>query len=216
MPRREPDAPTPRPEPDAAPAALTRNALREIVVARTVNILAAEGLAAIQIRRIADVSGCSVGTLYNLFGDRDGLILAANRATLSAMGAPLMAAQRAAARDDLEGRLLALAHAYQRFALANLQRWLAVFEFRLPEGRNLPGDYVAERSRLLGLIEDAIADALPTGPARTDAARALFGAVHGIVILAISNRLSQFDAGAVDREIGFIVGAAARGMVRQS
>lgn len=214
MPSRAPDARIPTPDTAAAPAA-ARDSLREVVVARTVEILASEGLAAIQIRRIAEVAGCSVGTLYNVFGDRDGLILAANRATLSAMGAPLMAAQKAAAGGELEGRLLALARAYQTFALANLQRWLAVFEFRLPEGRELPDDYVAERTRLLGLIEDALADALPAGQARTDAARALFGAVHGIVVLAISNRLSQFDAGSVDREIGFIVGAAARGMVRK-
>ncbi len=214
MPRRAPVAPVSRPETSAAPA-VSREDLRGIVVARTVEILASEGLAAVQIRRIAEVAGCSVGTLYNLFGDRDGLVLAANRATLSAMGAPLMAAQKAAAGSNLEGRLLALARAYQKFALANLQRWLAVFEFRLPEGRDLPDDYVAERTRLLGLIEDALADALPAGQPRTDAARALFGAVHGIVILAISNRLSQFDPGSVDREIGFIVGAAARGMVRR-
>lgn len=189
-----------------------REGLRPLILERAGDILAGEGLAAVQARRLASEGNCSVGTLYNLFQDRDGLIVAVNRETLRAMGRPLDAARAATRSMDLEARLLALALAYMAFALGNLNRWLAVFEFRLPEGRDLPDDYMGERARLLGLLEETIGSAVPDANERTLAARALFGAAHGILHLAVNNRLSDFDAAAVEREIRFIVKAAAAGM----
>ena len=37
-------------------------------------IVVGEGLAALTARRVAGETGCSVGTLYNVFGQLDGLI----------------------------------------------------------------------------------------------------------------------------------------------
>ncbi len=47
---------------------------------------------------------------------------------------------------------------------------------------------------------------------RTRAARALFASVHGIIALALDNRISTFNAANVESEIRFIVAAAARGL----
>ncbi len=196
----------------ADPETAGREALRGIILEKAGAIVAREGLAAVQARRLAAEGGCSVGTLYNIFGDRDGLILAINRETMTAMGHPLAAARKASAKGNLEARLLALATAYTTFALENRNRWLAVFEFRLPDDAALPADFVAERARLLSLLEETIgADVADKGQRRT-AARALFGAAHGILHLAINNRLSDFDPSDVDRDLRFIVKAAAAGM----
>ena len=192
----------------------SRADLRRVILDRAGAIVATEGLAAVQARRLASEGQCSVGTLYNLFGDRDGLILAVNRETLILMGQPLEEARAETHGEALEARLLSLALAYMSFALGNLNRWLAVFEFRLPEGRDLPGDYIAERARLLNLLEETIDADVPDARARRTAARALFGAAHGILHLAVNNRLSDFAAKAVAREIRFIVKAAAAGMGR--
>ncbi len=189
-----------------------RDELRRLILARAGAIVAAEGLHAVQARRLAEEGNCSVGTLYNLFQDRDGLILAVNRETLLDMGRPLEAAAVATRGQALEARLLALALAYTSFALSNLNRWLAVFEFRLPDGHELPDDYIEERARLLGLLELTIGADVPDVTERRVAARALFGAAHGILHLAVNNRLSDFDREAVEREIRFIVKAAAAGM----
>jgi AcrR family transcriptional regulator len=178
--------------------------------------VASEGLAAVQARRLAAEGGCSVGTLYNLFGDRDGLILALNRETMTALGRPLEAARNASAKATLEERLLALALAYMTFALENRNRWLAVFEFRLPDDTPLPADFEAERARLLNLLEETIGADVPDSAQRRTAARALFGAAHGILHLAVNNRLSDFDAAAVEREIRFIVKAAASGIPKKN
>jgi len=197
---------------DEKPEIRGREALRQVILDRAGAIVADQGLAAVQARRLAGEAQCSVGTLYNVFGDRDGLILAVNRETLTAMGRPLEAARAATGTADLETRLLALALAYMSFALENLKRWLAVFEFRLPENKPLPADYESLRARLLALLEETIGGDVPDPQERSTAARALFGAAHGILHLAVNNRLSDFDAGAVEREIRFIVKAAAAGM----
>lgn len=194
------------------PEIVGREALRGVILKIAGEIVAREGLPAVQARRLAAEGGCSVGTLYNIFGDRDGLILAINRETLTALSVPLDAARRASARAALDERLMALATAYMTFALENRNRWLAVFEFRLPDDAALPDDFVAERARLLGLLVETIGPDVPDAAQRQTAARALFGAAHGILHLAVNNRLSDFDRADLERDLRFIVTAAAAGM----
>ena len=100
------------------------------------------------------------------------------------------------------------------FALENRNRWLAVFEFRLPDDAALPADFEAERARLLSLLVDTIGTDVPDTAQRQTAARALFGAAHGILHLAVTNRLSDFNPRDLDRDLAFIVKAAAAGMRR--
>lgn len=209
--------PTKKPAAAPAPAAadpeiVGREALRGVILKIAGSIVADEGLPAVQARRLAAEGGCSVGTLYNIFGDRDGLILAVNRETMTAMSVPLEAARQASQGKPLEMRLMALATAYMTFALENRNRWLAVFEFRLPDDAALPADFVAERARLLGLLVETIGSDVPDAAQRQTAARALFGAAHGILHLAVNNRLSDFDRGELERDLRFIVKAAAAGM----
>ena len=66
-----------------------RDRLREEILQLADRLLATEGLDALQARRIAREADCSVGTIYNIFGDIDGLIVAANSRTLIAMGQSL-------------------------------------------------------------------------------------------------------------------------------
>jgi AcrR family transcriptional regulator len=206
--RKRPSAASQTADPDLS----GREAMRGIILERAGRIVAEESLAAVQARRLAVEGGCSVGTLYNIFGDRDGLILAINRETLTALREPLEAARKSSAKSGLEARLLALAFAYTTFALENRNRWLAVFEFRLPEDKPLPADFEAERARLFDLLVETIGRDVPVDAQRTTAARALFGAAHGILHLAVNNRLSDFDRQQLDRDLSFIVKAAAAGM----
>ena len=60
-----------------------------LLVAR--KIVAAEGLSALQARRVAQEAGCSVGTIYNLYDGLDDLIINVNAATLEDLGANLNA-----------------------------------------------------------------------------------------------------------------------------
>lgn len=182
-----------------------RERLREQLISAAGAILCSDGLSALQARRVAADSGCSVGTVYNIFRDIDGLIIAANQRTLSALGERLVTAADAARALPLAGRLMALASAYLDFATENPQRWRAVFEHRLSDGEVVPEYYASDRRRLLGLIAEELVPAIGDASARDDAAYALFSAVHGIVQLSLDEKLETFDVEVCRRRIGFIV-----------
>ncbi len=175
-------------------------------------IIASEGLPAVQARRIAQEADCSVGTLYNVFGGLDGLIIAVNRRSLAALGAMLGTAARGAGTASARDRLLALALAYRDFAFGQKTRWRALFEHRMEQGVAVPATYRDEQSALFALIEQALTHAVPEPEERATAARALFAAVHGIITLALDNKLGAEDAEETERQIRFLVGTAARGM----
>src|ERR1700759_1039476 len=71
-----------------------RRRLLMIETART--IISAKGLRSLKVRDVAEAAGCSIGSVYNEFGDFDGLILTVNRETVLALSARL----RAVPADD--------------------------------------------------------------------------------------------------------------------
>jgi len=175
------------------------------------------GLAEVQARRIAEEAGCAVGTLYNIYGDIDGLVLAANTRTLAELGGVLRAAQRRVAGQDLESRLMALAVAYLDFATVKQNRWRAIFEHRLRDDYPVPQAYFDDRRGLLALIEAEIASSVRDKPEddkqhaerhradRYDAARALFSATHGNVLLSLDAKLGPFEPDRCERQIHFLI-----------
>ena len=189
---------------------------RQRLEARMIDIaerlIASEGLQAVQARRVAQEADCSVGTLYNVFGGLDGLIIAANTRTLKALGEKLDTAARGAQSGSLEARLLALALAYRDFAFQQTMRWRALFDHRMERGKTVPQGYRDEQAALFSLVEDCLRGAIGDPPQRFSAARALFAAVHGILTLGLDNKIAPSDAGEMERQIRFVVGAAARGL----
>lgn len=189
-----------------------RDRLRIALMGAAEQVIVTEGLAAVQARRLAQAANCSVGTLYNVFGDIDGLILAVNERTLGDLGRILNAAATRSAAADTPTRLMALASAYLDFATANQLRWRAVFEHRLSDDKLAPASYREDRRRLLALIEAQLVAAIPDAPTRQDAAHSLFSAVHGIVVLSIDGKLAPFDPAQCERQIRFIVENVMRGL----
>lgn len=191
-----------------------RSELRQKALTIAERIITTDGLAALQARRVATEAGCAVGTLYNVFGDMDGLIIAANQETVGLLGAVLVESHKASAGGSVERRLTDLATAYLAFAVAHQNRWRAVFEHRMAPTAEVPEDYRADQARLLALIEEIIAEEVRDEKLRHRAGRALFAAIHGIVALALDEKLEYFDRAATEGEIRFIVSAAAKGLAR--
>src|SRR6202161_4469580 len=52
-------------------------------------IISAKGLRDLKVRDVAEAADCSIGSVYNEFGDFDGLILTVNRETVQALTARL-------------------------------------------------------------------------------------------------------------------------------
>ena len=189
-----------------------RDRLREKILVLADGILETEGLDALQARRIAKEADCSVGTVYNIFGDIDGLIVAANSRTLGAMRRSLSKALDDAGGLPVKDRLMALAVAYMRFALENQSLWEAVFKHRRASGAEVPPSYLEDQGRLLALIESVTGDIIKAPGQRAKSARALFGAVHGIVALALDNRLGGQLLAEIEEQVRFIVDIVARGL----
>lgn len=202
-------------------AAERKATLRTALIDAADRAVAAQGIAGIKARSLAHEASCAVGAIYTVFADLDELVLAVNARTLTALEAELDAAVRprrrpaAAGVDRATERLVRLALAYLDFAVGNKQRWRALFEFRLPEGKDVPDWFVADRSRLFGYIEEPLRDLLPEMPPKecSALARSLFSAVHGIIILGLEEKLGIVSVEDLRTQTTLVVRALATGLV---
>lgn len=197
-----------------------REELRPKIVAAALDLLESQGFWGLKARSVAQIVGCSVGTLYNLFGSMNGLILQANAATLTEMRETLQRADANWHGDpaDIHGRLMGLAGAYLRFYQAHEKRWAAVFEFSRDGDDHIPDWYSKEIALLMGQIEAIIAPlpgaAVPEQRARI--ARALWAATHGIVTLSFTGRLGPVRRQTVLEDVDVVVKAVVEGLKQES
>jgi AcrR family transcriptional regulator len=213
-----PNASTPTSAPATAPT--YRDEMRAKMLGIAKRVVAEEGLGALQARRIADEAGCAVGTIYNVFKSLDNLIIEANSATLSDLGASLVAV----ARDEagLKGpgavaeRLQALGLAYLDFAISQNKSWRAVFDHHMAPGNPVPDWYRQKQAQLFGLVEHVLGEVIADEHHRSRAARALFSAVHGVVMLSLAGTLGEADRAETEAQVRFIVQAVAQGVAHAS
>ena len=188
------------------------HALKDEIVALAQTILETDGLAALQARTVASRAGCSVGTVYNLFGNIDGLIFATNARTLEQLGQLLRDTSGLHNAGPLEKHLLALAMAYLNFAVAHKSRWKAVFEHVMGEGGTVPEWYRQTQIPLFALLA-SILPAKISPELRAVTAKMLFSATHGIVMLALDQKLTDnFDRDLTEKQLRLLVYGAARSM----
>lgn len=192
-----------------------RSKMHDSMVAIASRIMTTEGLAAVQARRVSQEAGCAVGTLYNVFGGLDFLIIEANAATLDRLGESLAAAdaKAQASQAAFGDRLLALALQYLRFANDNSNAWHALFEHHMTPGTEVPAWYRERQNGLFALIEAILTDVIADTTDRSSAARALFSAVHGIVAISLDQKLGNFDLAEAERQVQFVVKSIADGLV---
>jgi AcrR family transcriptional regulator len=149
----------------------------------------------LKARTIAEKAGIAVGSIYNLYGDLDGLHLAVNLRLLDRLagaGMETMAQMQASKVRDTRERLLALARTYLKYVAANPQSWAALLAFsptRIDPSRR--EDYMERLDGLLGIIMQVILDdkklALDEDECMLNA-RILWSSVHGIVTNGASSR----------------------------
>jgi AcrR family transcriptional regulator len=189
-----------------------RGELKDLMIAAAEKILAAEGLKGLQARAIAAKVGCAVGSLYNVFGDIDELILIANSRTLMHLGKMLSQAKERTKTGAPEEQLLALAYGYLDFAATHTRRWKAVFEHVLAEEKAVPSWYSDGQKPLLANIASALPDWM-TPDGKSLMAQTLFSAAHGIVVLALDRKLvDEFDRGRTEKQLQLLVEGAARSL----
>jgi AcrR family transcriptional regulator len=195
---------TDTPEPDR------KADLRQRLIAAAEAEIAEKGLSGLKARDVTGRAGCALGALYNAVADLDELILRVNSRTLERLGAALAPASAA---GDPAAVTLALADAYAVFALENRRLWSALFEHRLPEGTDMPDWHRQDHEVLIARIGAPLAALRPDLPA--DAirlrVRTLFGAVHGVVHLALQGRLVGVPEPLLRQEVAALVMALVAG-----
>ncbi|MEO1610861.1 MAG: TetR/AcrR family transcriptional regulator [Pseudomonadota bacterium] len=171
-------------------------------------IVVEEGLPALNARRVAAEAGCSVGTLYNVFGQLDGLIDAVNLSTLRLLGEEVAASMANLPADARrEQRLSTLAQMYLRFARTHRNRWSALFEHR---GLGPPDKRQQDVEQLLfgRIVAAAGIDPGAITKAEADSLRMLLAAIHGVVAFTVNRAISTGEA---ERYVSLIVQAGVRG-----
>ena len=156
------------------------------------DIVAQDGLRGMSTRRIAKEIGYAAGTLYQLFANLDDLIAQMNANTLEAL---LDVCAGVDTEGGAEVALQQLASRYIRFVGEHPKLWNAVFEHTLPDGTALNQRHILAVTKLLGLVEAALAPLFPPGKEdrRLHEARVLWASLDGIASLAVSGKLAQAE-----------------------
>lgn len=171
-------------------ASYHHGALREALLSASLQLIEAEGIGAVSLRRVAREAGVSPGAPYHHFADRASLL-----AALSAQGYQLLAAELAAARDVASSPVQALAaliRAYVTFAQRHPAYFRIMFRPELSEPQKHPDTKAAEDAAEASL-EESVADCVRAGVISADQADALaltaWSLGHGLASLWLDGEL---------------------------
>lgn len=155
-----------------------------MILAQSHRHMAEVGFARFSSREVAKRIGYSVGTLYNVFGSYDRLIVAINTRTFDLWAAFL----EARLIGDPPDRIAALVDGYFSFARENMNIWMAIYDHRLPWGVPMPEDYARQRAGLTEIVVREVAAVLPSKSREIAPrlARSLVATVHGHCIFALN------------------------------
>jgi AcrR family transcriptional regulator len=160
---------------------------RALMLETARSIISAKGLRSLKVRDVAEAADCSIGSVYNEFGDFDGLILTVNRETVEALTARLASVPS----DDPVRQLHGLAETYLAFFTERANLLRSLYEHRMEEDRPFPEDILLMVMRAFALMHDPLVRFMPEADAAEIAlqARMMFSAVHGIISLGLEERM---------------------------
>jgi AcrR family transcriptional regulator len=151
------------------------------------DLIASKGLRSLKVRDVAEAADCSIGSVYNEFGDFDGLILTVNRETVQALTARLVAVPTGDPIRQLHG----FAATYLDFATEHANLLRSLFEHRMEQDRPFPEDILIMVMQAFALMHEPLVRLLPDKDSIEVAllARMMFSAVHGIISLGLEERM---------------------------
>ncbi|WP_420010873.1 TetR/AcrR family transcriptional regulator [Tateyamaria sp.] len=187
-----------------------RNSLREKLIEIAEAQIEENGAKAIQARPLAQAAGCSVGAIYNAFGDLQDIVMAVNGRTFAKLGRHVAAALEGKEALPPSERLIAMSYAYLEYAGEHPQLWRALFDLRMSTDMDVPPWYLAELAHLFSYIDGPVRECFPDLEAEDVSlmTRALFSSVHGIVLLGLENRISGVPREQVRRMIAMVLRSA--------
>ena len=155
----------------------SREELRQMIIDEGHRQIAQVGFANFSARQLAKRIGYTVGTIYNVFGSLDNLMLAINGRTLDKWRHYLLLKLA----DQREDRLKLAVEAYFEYAIVNRNCWLTLLDFRLPEDQEVPETCAAKVEAIMEVVCNEVRRELPSAHADKAEAitRSLLATVHG-------------------------------------
>lgn len=168
-----------------------RNEMREKLILITIEKIEASGTRGVRARDLASDVGCAVGTIYNLVGGLNNLILLACARTLQEFEEFVTTnfeEQKEKGATNLE-LLEIMGASYVDFLSRHRLRWQATFEVSYEENSYFHEIYVTGQRQLLSLITNVLKDINTEIEDREleNIGRALWASVHGITMLGVTN-----------------------------
>lgn len=162
----------------------SRAELRALIVAEAHKHMAEVGFLRFSAREVAKRIGYSIGTLYNVFGSLDALLVAVNTRTFDLWVEHLSRHLDRASKD----RIAAMVEGYFSFAARNPNLWMAIYDHRLPHDMTMPDGDAQQRGRLTRMVEAELARALgvPHDDRLARLTRSLVAVVHGHCSFALT------------------------------
>jgi AcrR family transcriptional regulator len=183
--------------------------LGEQVLAAALRIIGRDGVTALTARRLAEEAGTSPPAVYELFGDKTGVVRAMFFAGFEQLGAALTQAPEG---DDPVEDLVALAQTYRGFILAHPALAAVMFSRPFASFDPAPEETAAGavvRERIVAAVRRAVVAGRLRGDP-TDVAHACVALVHGLAAAESARRLGGSPA-AVERRWDVAVRALLRG-----
>ncbi|MVO16876.1 TetR/AcrR family transcriptional regulator [Parasedimentitalea huanghaiensis] len=191
----------------ASKAEQRRADLREKLVVAAESRIDRDGAVALRARDLAGDVGCAVGAIYTAYDDLNALIMAVNGRTFQKLGQQVAASVQGAEAEVATQRLILMSNAYLAFAAENTNLWRALFDLKMQAGDRVPEWYVQALRDLFANIARPVAELFPNDtPEELDLmVRALFSAVHGIVLLGLEQRISAVPLDKIKQMIAQIL-----------
>jgi AcrR family transcriptional regulator len=184
--------------------------LRDQLLQVAVETLAADGVAGLTTRRVAQRAGTSTPAVYELFGDKAGLVRAVFFEGFRRLGRRLAALPET---DDPRADVVALADGFRAFAREHPVLVEVMFSRPFADFDPVPAEAEAGREvreLIVGRVGRGV-DAGTWAGDPTDVAHALFCLVQGLAAAEATQRLGT-TAASVDRRWALAVGALLDGL----
>lgn len=168
------------------PKIVDHDARRRELIEASWQVIAAEGLEGVTMRKIASEAGCTTGRLTHYFADREALILAALRASYEVTGDRA----RASMANDADNKAKLLRFAEEMLPadderLREWKVWIAFWSAATVD-KTLAVENDARHKAWADELADLIKEAAPSAKARQEA-DLLIGLINGVGLHAAVN-----------------------------
>lgn len=162
------------------------NHSRERFLQAALTVLLKQGVSGLTVRSVAEAAGTSTIGVYTRFGGRNGVLDALYERTFEMLHEKIRAVPPVS--GDPAAGILALAHAYRRFALDSPARYAFMFEQSVPGFDPDPDLRAFAQRSSFDLLVDRVAPVTPSDRDPNVTGYLIWTTMHGLVSVELTHR----------------------------